>query len=271
MTDFRGKTAVVTGAARGIGLAIAGQCVAEGMNVVLADIDTAALADAEAQLRQTRGEVLAVRTDVAAAASVQALARATMDRFGEVTLLFNNAGVAAAGDHGELWRTSHQDWHRLVDVNLWGVIHGCTSFLPLMVEQSTPSRIVNMASIAGLLAPPPIAIYAMTKHAIIGLSESLAAQLEDSADHVRVCVVCPGFVRTGLAEQRAQAQGQTSPDADKRTWFERKVAEGTDPDELACKIFAGIRQDRLFIFPHTEYREAVAQRFRRILDGFDYD
>src|SRR5271165_2063669 len=170
MKEFQGKVAVITGAASGIGRGIAERCVSEGMKVVLADIEEASLRQAETELKASSGNVLGVRTDVSKRSEVEALARQALDAFGQVHLLFNNAGVAAGGAP---WEATWNDWEWVINVNLWGVIHGVKVFTPIMLEQKTECHIVNTSSNAGLVVGGFSAPYSVTKHAVVALSESL--------------------------------------------------------------------------------------------------
>ena len=268
MQDFKGQIAVVTGAARGIGRALAEHCLQMDMRVILADIDETALAETAEGLRRSSTNLLTVSTDVADASSVQALADVAQQE-GEIGLLFNNAGITAPSDLGQMWQATDADWQRLIEVNLWGVIHGCRAFLPLMMKQASPSRIVNTASIAGVITAPPIAIYTMTKHAIVSLTENLDQQLQTQESNVRASVVCPGFVRTNLVDELSGAEGATSTMEQNRTWFEERVADGTDPAQVAQRIFDGIGEGRRYIFTHTGFRPAIVERFERILADLD--
>ena len=170
MKEFRDKVAVVTGAASGIGRGLADRCVQEGMKVVLADIEEPALAQAESELKADGADVLAVLTDVSKASEVEALAQRTLEAYGAVHLLCNNAGVAAGST---AWESTINDWKWVLGVNLWGVIHGLQAFVPTMLEQDTESHIVNTASLAGLKSFFASAAYHVTKHAVVALSENL--------------------------------------------------------------------------------------------------
>ena len=195
MKEFKGKVAVITGGASGIGRAIADRCVQEGINVVLADIEEASLATAEEELKAAGANVLAVRTDVSKRAEVERLARQSFDAFGQVHLLFNNAGVAAGGAP---WEATWNDWEWVMGVNLWGVLYGVKVFTPLMLAQNTECHIVNTSSAAGLIVGSGSAPYAVTKHAVVALSESMYLALEQRKSLVKVSVLCPGVVRTNI-------------------------------------------------------------------------
>jgi NAD(P)-dependent dehydrogenase (short-subunit alcohol dehydrogenase family) len=195
MREFKGKVAVITGGASGIGRGIAERCVREGMKVVLADIDEANLAKTETELKTLGGTVLGVRTDVSKRSDVEHLARQAFDAFGQVHLLFNNAGVAAGG---AAWEATWNDWEWVIGVNLWGVIHGIKVFTPLMLAQNTECHIINTSSSAGLIAGGSSAPYSVTKHAVVALSESLYLTLQQRNSLVKVSVLCPGLVRTNI-------------------------------------------------------------------------
>ena len=175
MKEFKGKVAVITGAASGIGRAIAERCAREGMKVVLADIEEEALSQAEEEMKAEGATVLAALTDVSKAGDVEALAQKTLDTFGAVHLLCNNAGVLPGRDF--LWERTLNDWEWVLGVNLWGVIHGTRVFVPVMLEQGTECHIVNTASAAGLLSIPYLGIYNVTKHAVVALTETLHREL----------------------------------------------------------------------------------------------
>ena len=270
MQDFTDRVAVVTGAAKGIGRALAARCVTEEMHVIMADIDAAVLDEAAVQLRR-RGsaQITTAVIDVTDPDSVQQLAGLAQDLDQDIALLFNNAGVATAGDLGQLWHSAVADWHKIIDVNLWGVINGCMSFLPVLMSQTRSSRIVNTASISGVISAPAIAIYSMTKHAVVNLSESLDQQLQDEGASVGVSAICPGFVRTHLVDGWTRDGEASEKMTENHDWLEGRVSEGSDPEDIAERIFDGIRQDRRYIFTHSGFREALVERHERILADFD--
>ena len=205
MKEFQGKVAVVTGAASGIGRALAERCAQEGMRVVLAGINEQTLMQASQELQAIGASVLAVQTDVSKAADVEALAQKAFDTYGAVHLLFNNAGVGAGIS---LWESTLADWEWTLGVNLWGVIYGIRAFVPRMLEQDTEGHIVNTASIAGLVSGPGLGIYRMTKHGVVTLSETLYHELALRGAKVKVSVLCPGFVNTRIMDC-AQSPSQT--------------------------------------------------------------
>lgn len=277
MQEFTDRIAVVTGAAGGIGLGLTRKCLDQGMHVVMADIDETRLAEVARQLRQNSSQdsslVTVVPTDVSDRASISRLVDVVEGLESEIALVFNNAGVASSGDLGQLWNATHDDWQKLIDVNLWGVINGCMGFLPILMQQSSPSRIVNVASIAGVITAPALAIYTMTKHAVVSLGESLDQQLQAAEASVAVSTVCPGFVRTHLTDGlslEGSDGGDVSPIMrENLTWFEERVRDGTDPAELADRVFEGITHERRYIFTHSGFRDAVVERFDTILADLD--
>jgi NAD(P)-dependent dehydrogenase (short-subunit alcohol dehydrogenase family) len=276
--DFKDKVAVVTGAASGIGRALAMRCVREGMKVVLADIETAALAEAERELGGGDTDILAVKTDVSRANEVEALAHKALDRFGAVHLLFNNAGVIKGG---VLWEHSLADWEWIINVNLWGVIHGVRTFVPLMLAQDVACHIVNTASIAGLIAPPNQGVYNVTKHGVVALTETLYRELAERDAKLKVSVLCPSHVRTRIYDaERNQPpvyrdEGAAGPMPQQKLeaiWSE--VAERykdyggmLSPEYIADCTFDAIRDERLYILTHPELNALLAERTEAMING----
>ncbi|MEJ2076720.1 MAG: SDR family NAD(P)-dependent oxidoreductase [Acidobacteriota bacterium] len=209
MKEFRGKVAVVTGAASGIGRALALRCAAENMQVVVADIEESALGRVETELKDSGANTLAVLTDVSNAEDVETLARKTLERFGAVHLLCNNAGIGAGST---AWESTLKDWEWTLGVNLWGVIHGLRAFVPAMLEQDSESHIVNTASVAGLISFHLNAPYQVSKHAVVGLSEKLHYDLEARAAKVKVSVLCPGWVRTRIMDSHRNRPAELEND-----------------------------------------------------------
>jgi NAD(P)-dependent dehydrogenase (short-subunit alcohol dehydrogenase family) len=245
---LRGKTAVITGAASGIGRALAIRLAGERMQLVLADLDQRPLEELARQLPAA----LAVRTDVSRAPSVERLARAAERRFGAVHLLCNNAGVA---DSGTLWEMPLPRLRRVLDVNLWGVIHGCRAFVPRMLRQGVRAHVVNVASMAGLVTPPGAGAYSISKHGVVALSEALVQDLTARRARVGVTVVCPGWVKTALAD------GLADP------LMRLLVARGIEPERVADEIVGAVREDRFYLLTHPELAPAVERRARGIIDG----
>ena len=273
MRNFQGKVAVVTGAASGIGFGLAQRAAAEGMRVVLADIERTALAAAESELRQGGADVLAVATDVANAASVQALHDRALAHFGKVHLLCNNAGV---GLGGPTWELTLDDWNWILGVNLWGVIHGVRTFVPGMLAHGEEAHVVNTASMAGLLAGPYMSAYTATKHAVVGLTESLHHELGLVGGRVGVSVLCPGWVNTRIADADRNRPADLSRTVDHSTRPERAameamgraaLASGMAPTAVADIVFAAIRERRFWIFTDHDMCAVAKVRFDGALGG----
>jgi NAD(P)-dependent dehydrogenase (short-subunit alcohol dehydrogenase family) len=270
MQTFQGKVAVITGGASGIGRAIAEKCISEGMKVVLADIDEAPLARAEAELKALGGTVLGVKTDVSKRSDVERLARLAQDAFGQVHLLFNNAGVAGGGAP---WETTWNDWEWVIGINLWGVIHGVKVFTPLMLAQNTECHIINTSSMAGLIVGAGSAPYAATKHAVVALSESLYLSLQELNSLVKVSVLCPGLVRTNIVnsernrpeELRDEPVTPTPEIQARQALFKAAIEASMLPGQVADVVFDAIRKEQFYILPHPEYTEVMKLRTDKLL------
>ncbi len=267
LTEFEGKVAVITGAAGGFGLAMAHKFGKEGMNLVLADIDDKALAHALEEIKQYDTEAIAVTTDVGNLESVMRLADITFDRFPVVHLLINNAGVSSIGP---VWETSMEDWKRVFDINFFGIVHGLQAFLKRMMGQDFPSHIVNTASAAGLLAPPGLSVYNASKHAATALSETLFADLRLVQSPVGVSLLCPAWVKTGIA-------GKPDPEAfSNMSDFTKKAATSVmnalnsstvTADDVAEATFQAVLKGEFYILTHLEVKEDFMKRANRINNG----
>ncbi len=273
MKEFEGKVAVVTGAASGIGRAMAERFAAEGMKVVLADVEEEALSEAEGALKAKGATALAVPTDVSKAGDMEALAHKTIDAFGAVHVLCNNAGVGPPG--GPLWERSVADWQWILGVNLWGVIHGVRVFVPIMRAQDTEGHIVNTASAAGLVSPPWMGIYNVTKHAIVTLSETLHHELALTGTKIKVSVLCPAWVNTRLADAdrnrpaelaNEPVGGAAQPDALKEA-IRQLLKTGLTTEQIADSVLTAIRDEKLYIVAPPEVKDAVRTRMEDILEG----
>jgi len=270
MREFKDKVAVITGAASGIGRGIAERCVGAGMKVVLADVDEADLTKAETELRTAGGTVLGVRTDVSKRSDVELLARQALGTFGQVHLLFNNAGVTASGAP---WEATWNDWEWAIGVNLWGVIHGVKVFTPLMLAQNTECYIVNTSSTAGLIVGSLFAPYAVTKHAVVALSESLYLMLQQRNSLVKVSVLCPGLVRTNIANAERNRPAELRNEPVEKTpqmqagldAFRAAVEAGVPPLQIADVVFDAIRKEQFYILPHPEWIELIKLRTDKLL------
>jgi len=272
MQEFEGKVAVVTGAASGIGLAMASRFASEGMRVVLADVEAPALNAAVTGLRQQEHEVLGVVTDVSSAAAVEALAQQTLDAFGGVHILCNNAGVGG-GFTTAIWESSLKDWQWTMGVNLWGVVHGVHTFLPIMLEQDEPGHIVNTASSAGLM--PGNRIYGVTKHAVVALTEALWDGLVQRESKLRCSVLCPGVINTQIMfsarnrpEELQNFPGAPASDAERdRSARVKHLAEtsGMSPEDAAGIVFNAIRDEQFWILTHDDIDPVIRTRMEDIL------
>jgi NAD(P)-dependent dehydrogenase (short-subunit alcohol dehydrogenase family) len=274
MKELRDRIAVVTGAASGIGQALAGRFAAEGMKVVLADIEEAALSKTEGELKAQGANVLAVRTDVSQAAAVEALARTTIDHFGAVHVLCNNAGVT--GSFGPSWERALADWEWVLGVNLWGTIHGIHTFLPIMLEQGSEGHVVNTASMARLISLPGASAYGITKHGIVALSEALHHELTLSGARVRVSVVCPGWVNTQLADSDRNRPAELQPEPDQPpqspAWEQLEqmirglIVAGLAPAQVAERVLDAIRHEQFYVLTHPEWNDSIRNRMSEIVE-----
>ena len=273
MKDFKDKVAVVTGAASGIGRALAERCAQEGMKVVLAGINAENLKKTEQVLRAEGAIVLSVLTDVAKLADIETLAQKTLSAFGAVHLLFNNAGVSAGST---IWESSLADWQWVMGVNLWGVIYGLRIFVPIMLAQDTECHIVNTASIVGLMPPfHPFAPYQVSKHAVVALSEHLYYSLAEKKAKVKASVLCPGWVNTRTLDcerdrplelQNAPMNESMSPEREAAIQEMRQAAQaGMSPQQVADYVFKAIRADQFYILTHPELNSEVQKRMEDIL------
>jgi NAD(P)-dependent dehydrogenase (short-subunit alcohol dehydrogenase family) len=272
MKSFAGKTAFITGGASGIGLALARAFLAEGMNVMLADIEEPALAAALVSLSNHGPRVRGAVCDVSRRETLERAAAETIAAFGKVHILCNNAGVSRAG---LAERVALSDWAWVVGVNLMGAVQGIEIFLPHMKAHGEEGHIVNTASISGLLPSALAGPYAATKAGIIGLSEVLADELAGGA--IGVSVLCPSWVRTRMVENGrnrpdrfggAFALADDAGNAARNARFLAAAATGLDPDQVATLVLRAIREKRLYVFTHLDRKAAVAARFARILDDF---
>jgi NAD(P)-dependent dehydrogenase (short-subunit alcohol dehydrogenase family) len=268
MKEFKDKVAVITGAASGIGRALADRCVQEGMRVVLADVEVEALTKAEVSLKASGATVLAVRTDVSRARDVEALAERAREAFGAVHLLCNNAGVAT---EAAVWESSIAEWEWVMGVNLWGVIHGVRVFVPLMLAQDTECHIVNTASMAGLISGPGVGAYKVTKHGVVTLSETLYHELAERGAKVKVSVLCPGIVNTRILESARNRPGHVPTEAPGPSsgarWevLRQLVPAGMPPGQVADAVFGALRKGQFYILTDPEGKESVRTRMEDIL------
>jgi NAD(P)-dependent dehydrogenase (short-subunit alcohol dehydrogenase family) len=269
MKVLRGKVAVITGGASGIGRSVAERAAAEGMKVVLADIEEGALRSTADALVSSGAEVEAVVTDVSNGSDVEVLRDRALERFGTVHLVHNNAGV---GVGGLLWTVPTADWKWILGVNLWGVIHGIRTFVPLLVDQDE-GHVVNTASLAGLTSPGFLGPYNATKHAVTTISETLYRDLRATGSSVGVSVLCPGFVRTDIAEsERNRPEWAPTPQDDPvveigREILREMVEGGIEPTVVADRVLDAVRTDTFYILTHDDARSMVEVRMSDILGG----
>lgn len=264
-TTFKGKVAIVTGGASGIGRGIAETFIAEGMRVVLADIETAALQATAAEIGAD-----AVTTDVSDFNRVQALSRWVQDRYGRVDVVCNNAGVGSLGSFAE---TSLDDWRWFLNVNLWGVIHGIKAFLPLLEKNPDGGWIVNTASVGGLVPVPRLSPYCVTKFGVVALTETLALELASTQSKVHVAVLCPGTVRTNiknsLRNRPADLGDVHVQDIDIEQDELGRAAHWIEPREIGARVVEGMRRGDLHIFTHAEMRGQLEARFEQIMTAYN--
>jgi NAD(P)-dependent dehydrogenase (short-subunit alcohol dehydrogenase family) len=268
--DFDGRVAVVTGGASGIGFALARRFGQAGMKVVIGDVEKPALDVAVKQLQEDGVDVAGVMTDVTDPAQVEALAAAAVDRFGAVHVACNNAGV---GGGGLSWEMPLSTWEWVLGVNLWGVVHGVRTFVPLLMQQPE-AHIVNTASIAGLVAAPFMGPYNASKHAVVAISETLHHELAMMAPHVNVSVLCPGWVKTNIADSHRNRpehlRAETAADPAAGDVLRGFLETGMPPEAVAQEVFDAVRDERFWILTHDDegdfFTDAVDRRLKSLAD-----
>jgi NAD(P)-dependent dehydrogenase (short-subunit alcohol dehydrogenase family) len=266
MQVFEGRVAVVTGAASGIGLATATRFAEEGMRVVLADIERAPLAAAVAKLEADGHHVLGVPTDVSRWDDLQRLADRTLEAYGQVNVVHNNAGVVRAGRIAELTRA---DWEWVLGVDLWSVIHGVKIFLPL-IREAGEGHIVNTASSAGLQASPEIGPYNVAKFGVVALTETLALELRAEDSAIGASVLCPGAVATQITDSernRPEAAAETATNRRFQEMATKVVGKGHSPASVADLVVAAIREQQFWILPHPDWIDVLRRRVEGMEDG----
>ncbi|MFW9867650.1 MAG: SDR family NAD(P)-dependent oxidoreductase [Candidatus Thorarchaeota archaeon] len=280
MKEFKDKVAVVTGAASGIGQGLALQCAKEGMKIAIADVNEKGLKWTERKLNRQGISVLSVPTDVSKANDIELLAQKTIDSFGEVHLLFNNAGIALPR---LTWEYELKDWELVLGVNLWGAIHCIKTFVPIMIKQDTECHIINTSSLEGILSTGlGGATYGVTKHALVFLSERLAIELKEHSSKIKVSLLCPGLVNTNIFVMMIKLLSEYMDDfseideniVKKRKELLNQFFEGSppiNPEDVATIVFEAIRDEKFYIFTHTQpiMRKKVEDRFNAILKAFN--
>lgn len=274
MKDLQGKVAVITGGASGIGRAMAERFAQEGMRIVLADVEEPVLRQTALEMTNGGATVLPMVTDVSKADQVEALAQQTLDAFGALHVVCNNAGVGAGST---IWESTLADWEWVLGVNLWGVIHGIRTFTPLLLkqaqEQGEEGHIVNTASIAGLIAGPGLGVYKVSKFGVVSLSETLYYELAQQTDKIGVSVLCPMWVRThiytsGRNRPPALMNEPNQPVSDMLADPETRAA--VEPDmlsvaEVAERVCRAVRNNELYILTHPDSKRFVQRRMEHIL------
>jgi NAD(P)-dependent dehydrogenase (short-subunit alcohol dehydrogenase family) len=269
MKDFKGKVAVITGAASGIGFGLAERCAQEGMKVVLAGINEDTLKKAEKDIKKTGATTLVVKTDVSKAGDVEALAQKTLDAFGAVHLLCNNAGVSAGTT---VWGSTLADWQWVLGVNLWGVIHGIHYFVPIMLKQNTECHVVNTSSGNGLFTITNMGPYSVSKHGVVILSETLYHELAMIGNsNIGVSVVCPGHIRTKIMDcernrpaalKNKLGEGLNLDDPNVQAlleYYRQAIDNGMLPQQVADIVFNAINEKKFYILPNVELAKPLIQ------------
>jgi NAD(P)-dependent dehydrogenase (short-subunit alcohol dehydrogenase family) len=265
--DFTNKVAVVTGAASGIGKAMAQRFAAEGMRLALADIEQAPLFQFADELRAGGARVLCRRVDVSKPDDLEALAASAYEEFGAVHLLCNNAGILPPG--APVWKEPLGSWHWTLNVNFFGVLHGVQAFVPRMLAANEEAHIVNTASLAGVTTRPLMSAYNVSKHAVVALSECLYAELQLTSNRIHVSVLCPAFSKTRLAESARNRPAGVAADPAASFGFydalKKIVDEGTPPEEIANAVIEAVRENRFWIFTHPQLDSGIRDRFESML------
>jgi NAD(P)-dependent dehydrogenase (short-subunit alcohol dehydrogenase family) len=272
MRDLKGKVAVVTGAASGIGRAMAERFGREGMRIVLADVEEKALMETREAFLKAGVDAIAMTVDVSRADQVEALAHRAFEKFGAAHIVCNNAGI---GVGGFTWELSQAEWGWVLGVNLWGVVHGIRAFVPRMLAQGE-GHVVNTASIAGLLSAPGMAPYCASKHAVVAISECLHHDLNLVAGgKVKVSVVCPAWVKTRIADSERNRPAALPPRSGSAAaqaqvlegLVRQAVAGGIPPEEVAEQVLQAVLADRFWVLTHPKTKRAVEKRMQGIVEG----
>ena len=271
MQSFEGKTAVITGAASGIGLALADKAAEMRMNVVLADIEEAALEAAVKRIEERQVRAIGVPANIMIEESVGALAERAISEFGKVHLLCNNAGVASAASAGKgVWELEDREWDWVMGVNFYGVLYGLRAFIPHMLEHGEDSHIVNTASLAGLL--PGGGTYGVSKHGVLALTEGLQRDFNERSANIHASVLCPGFVNTNISDAERNRPDTHAGSEDISQTRELMAAmmsdllsKGKAPAEIADQVFEAVAANSFYILPHPAWDSFVRDRVEQVL------
>lgn len=274
MSDYKDKIVVIIGAANGIGKELAAQFAAKGAKLAIADIDAENLAKFEKELKSKGTEVLSSIFDVSVYSEVENFANKTFEKYGTVDYLFNNAGVIAAGT---IWELPLSDWDWVFGVNVMGTVHGIRAFVPAMLKQDKESRVINTASIAGMVVGENLPVYVSSKFAALSLTEVFDLQLQDSGSKVRAHVVCPGIVQTDLKNCNRHRPAALFDSGDsyyksddfkkKNATLQESFASGMPVEKAVSAIFEGIEKGTFYIMTHPEYNPIISLRVMGILKG----
>lgn len=276
ITDFKGKTAVLTGAGSGFGLECARLGAKLGMNLVLVDVQQDALDQASAEIKATGAQVLPFRLDVSSAEQMEAMGQAVFERFGPPHFVFNNAGV---GSGGLIWENSVRDWEWVLGVNVMGVVHGVRIFTPMMLEAAAKDpawqgHIVNTASMAGLLNPPNMGVYNVSKHAVVSLSETLYQDLSLVTDQIGASVLCPFFVATGIGMSHRNRPAELATDKPTQSQLIQQAMTGkavgsgkVTAAHVAQLVFDAIAANQFYIYSHPKALHSVQTRLEDVLQA----
>jgi len=268
MKAFKDRVAVITGGAGGIGRAMAERFATAGMKIVLADVESGALNRAAREMRAAGHQVLAVRTDVSKAASVAALARKTVAAFGGVHVLCNNAGIYPPDRFSPVWEAPLEDWQWALDVNLYGIVHGIRTFMPIMLASGAEGHVVNTASLAGIISGSGSAVYGATKHAVVRLSEAMYASLREQKAKVDVSVLCPGVVQTGIFQSERNRPGKlrgVGAPSKYKSLGDIPMQNAMAPADVAEQVFNAVRRRQFYVITTTGYDDAIRDRMEAIL------
>ena len=270
MKNLKDKVTVITGGASGLGFAMAHRFAQEGVKIVIADIEEGPLQAAVSKLQKTGVSTIGVKCDVSLGEDVEKLAHQTLEHFGAINIVCNNAGVAPSG---VIWEHSTKDWEWAMGPNVWGVIHGIRVFTPIMLKQKEEGHIVNTASVAGLMSFNGMGLYCMTKHAVVTMTECLHHDLTKASEHVRCSVLCPAYVPTDIAnsernrpdnlrEERTKSDDEIKMEEN----LKKAVASGKiSADQVADQVLQSIREKHFYILTHPKIKPAIETRFQDIL------